>query len=531
MTKVDYKKHPFNTNKSAGIALPMFSMRSKDDWGIGDFASLRLWVDETAKLNNKILQILPIHELPPNETGPYSAISAFAIDPIYVAISEVDDFHKSEEAQKLAKDNAGFIKKLNQAPTVDYAPVKDLKLRILWLCFEHFYKEHLQKEENSRKNDFTDFKRLNDYWLTDYAVFKTMKGLTQWHSWTSWQDEGLRNHAPLSINKFIKDNAKVVEFHRYLQWVCELQWRKARGIANEKNVVLFGDLPFMVNQESADVWAHQDVFDINLEVGAPPDAFSADGQKWGLPAYNWKNLEKSNYGWWRNRMRRAAAIYTLIRLDHLVGFFRTWIIPRDGRKPQFDIEDANKQKERGTNFLKMVIEESGDSLAIAEDLGVIPPFVRTVLKDLSIQGYKIIRWERDDDGVYRNPDLYPRISLATTSTHDSDTLKEWWQNAPSKEITAHWEMVSGEKDAAPPYSDHVQEMVIKRVLWSNSATALFPIQDIIGTMDRVNTPGTVGPKNWVYRFNVNVEDIDKHPGIVKWLNFYKQAVKDSGRVW
>ena len=299
------------------------------------------------------------------------------------------------------------------------------------------------------------------------------------------------------------------------------QWKKARLKAASLGITILGDLPFMVNQESSDVWARQAEFDISKEVGAPPDAFSETGQKWGLPAYNWPEIEKNNFDWWRSKAKKAADFYDFFRIDHMVGFFRTWVIPHDtALKADFDIKDESAQRERGERFLKAVIS-AGPMLPVAEDLGVIPKFVYQSLSVLGVPGYKVMRWEKEKNGSYREPENYPRVSLATTSTHDNEPLADWWDTVDHVEKKLFWKMISGE-NSKPPAFHTARRQCLRKILKAASAIVIIPIQDIMGVKDRVNTPNTLGQHNWTWRFNTAAEDfLKKHAGLVS--EFKKMA--------
>ncbi|MBI4656139.1 MAG: 4-alpha-glucanotransferase, partial [Elusimicrobia bacterium] len=312
---------------------------------------------------------------------------------------------------------------------------------------------------------------------------------------------------------------------KYLQWIVHKQWQKAKESAQINGIKLFGDLPFMVNQESADVWSRQIEFDLTREIGAPPDAFSKTGQKWGLPAPDWAEMEKNNFEWWSMRIKKAACFYDIFRIDHMVGFFRTWIIPNDPRlAPDFDIKTAEYQKVRGKKFLQTAVSAS-PALPVAEDLGVIPPYVRETLRELNVPGYKVLRWEKES-GEYIDTEKYLPVSLATTSTHDNEPLAQWWKIISAGEKRLFWKMISGRQETPPPFSK-ARSRIIKKLLESSSCLAVLPIQDIFGLKDRINIPNTVGSHNWSYRFAAPVENfLTKHAETIE--NFRK-TVEEAGR--
>jgi len=495
---------------------PLFSMRSKKDWGIGDTASMTLWFDALKAMDLNLLQVLPINEMPPGVSCPYTALSAFALDPIYIAVEELPELKESRvlleeiNSRRFRAD----IKRLRLAKTVLYTEVRHLKFATLWKVYTHFHQNHILKD-SPLAAEFRAFCRANSGWLEDYAVFRRLKDTHDWASWTHWESP-LKARDAGALEEVRRHEENQIVFFKYLQWAIHRQWTAARGRASELGIKLLGDLPFMVNQESSDVWSRQAEFDINREIGAPPDAFSETGQRWGLPAYNWNVIEENKFDWWRSKVKKAAEFYDLFRIDHMVGFFRTWVIPRDvGHKPDFDIKDEHGQRERGRRFLQAV---SGASpmLPVAEDLGLIPPYVGEVLRDLGIPGYKVMRWEKTKDGAsYINPETYSPVSLATSSTHDNEPLADWWDTVDPVEKKLFWKLVSGE-DSRPPAYTKAREKALASLLGAGSRIIILPIQDIFGSKDRVNTPGTLGDHNWTYRFPTRAEDfLKKHAALAE----------------
>ncbi len=501
--------HPLLEKEHTGVLLPLFSMRSKKDWGIGDISSMGLWIDALAALNLDLIQLLPVNEMPPGVSCPYTALSAFAIDPIFIAINDIPELRDCPELKaEIASQNfQTTLRHLRGSKTVQYNDVKQLKFDVLWKLYRGFHENHILKNTHPA-DDFFAFGEKNASWLNDYALFRHLKDTHSWSSWTHWE-EPLKRHDPAALKEFEAANENQVMFFKYLQWTIDRQWRAAKEKAAAKGVLLLGDLPFMVNQESADVWARQNEFDIHKEIGAPPDAFSDTGQRWGLPAYRWDEAEKNNFEWWRLKVKKSEDFYDLFRIDHMVGFFRTWVIPHDtALQPNFDITDAHQQRERGRRFLEAV---SGASrmLPVAEDLGVIPPFVYEVLNGLGIPGYKVMRWEKKKDGInYTEPENYPRVALATSSTHDNEPMADWWSTVDYTEKKFFWAMVSGRTEK-PPIFSKVREAVIRKLLRAASSLVILPIQDIFGSRDRINLPGTIAASNWTYKFPTPVEIFSK----------------------
>jgi 4-alpha-glucanotransferase len=273
-------------------------------------------------------------------------------------------------------------------------------------------------------------------------------------------------------------------------------------------VRLKGDLPFAVSAHSADVWARADEFTLDVSVGAPPDAFNAEGQEWGLPVYRWDVMAARDFAWLRARAARAAALFDAFRLDHVVGFYRMYVIGPEGRA--FVPENEAEQLALGERLLHVVQDAARPTAVIGEDLGVVPDFVRASLERLRIPGYRVLRWENDGPR-FRDPRRYPRLSVATSGTHDTSSLRVWWEDElddagrralaavpgftalASKDVPAHETLLDGLYGAA-------------------SDLVVVPFADTYGGRERINVPATVGPENWAYRMPWTVGELGTAPG-------------------
>ncbi len=522
---IDLSKNPYLQKRSAGVSLPLSAMKGTEDWGCGDMSSLKEWIEYFSKYNIKVLQILPLWETAPREHCPYSALSAYAIDPIYISIKDVPEVQKYQAAQDILNDLKPEIENWRNNSAVQFDVIKPAKYRVLWAAYEYFEKEE-KKVRAGRWQEFLKFQKKNASWLLSYAIFRTAKDLYNWTSWKTWP-ENLKTREINAIKDFLVKNERQVMFFCYIQWIAQEQLENVITYAKEKNVSLFGDIPFGVNFDSADVWANQTKFLLDTEVGAPKDALAQGGQKWGLPAYNWPLIEEQDFNFWRSKINRACEIYDIFRLDHLVGFFRTWVFKQGDEVGAYDISDEATQKQRGEKFLEAVTETAKDKLPVGEDLGVIPDYMREYMKEIHMPGYRVIRWEKDNE-VFREPRNYPSASLATTSTHDTTTLKQWWEEMPNWQRANFWEMVSAKKtDGNVPYTQEVNVEILKRVLGSNSDLAIFPLQDVIGTTDQINVPGTVSPDNWTYRLPYTTKEFEeKYNGI---MTTFQALIKETNR--
>lgn len=509
-----------------GILIPLAAMKTAHDWGVGDFSSLTEWIDLVSVQGTKILQILPLQETAPGINCPYSALTAFATDPVYADVTAVPEVQKSREAQDYLVSLSDKISEWHGAKKAPFFPVKQAKLKTLWLGYQYFLTAE-KSVHSARYQAFEAYESAQAGWLKSYKVFRALKEFYNWQSWLEWP-ENLRNHEPTAVHAFEVQYQEYVDFFAYVQWILDQQLRLAKAHAQEKNVWLFGDIPFATNLDSAEVWAERENFRLGYETGAPADQFSKGGQRWGLPAYDWEYQHTHGLDLWRRKIRRATELYDIFRLDHLVGFFRTYIFAPQQEQGFFDVQGEENQLARGRAFLTMVQEQAGACLAVGEDLGVIPNYVRQLLVEMRIPGYKVLRWEREDNGYYREPRNYPVISLATTSTHDTETLRGWWETENRTERAHIWEMISAQKTLeGAPWCPDTQRAILKRVLDSASALTMFSWQDIIGSTDRVNTPGTVGENNWTYRSDCTpLEAVQKYADMLK---MYQQLLKETGR--
>lgn len=512
--------------RTSGILLPVSAMKTEADWGVGDFSSLCHWVQFLAGLGTKIVQILPLQETAPGQNCPYSALSAFAIDPVYIDVTQVLEVQLSKRTQQELNALQGDIVAWRLSRKAPFKMVKEAKLRVLWQAYQFFLEQDF-RQHTARAKAFEAYCSASKSWLRNYSIFRALKEFFHWQTWKDWP-QGLRDFDLQEVAKFEHQYREFVYFFTYVQWQADLQLRAAKICAQEAGVYLFGDIPFGTNLDSAEIWSERENFHLDQSVGAPPDQFSQKGQCWGLPAYNWTYLQEHHFDLWRRKIQRAVQLYDLFRLDHLVGFFRTYVFGPGEEQGHFDVTGEQAQIDRGYAFLKMVLESADGALPIGEDLGVIPNYVRRMLVDLKIPGYKVLCWEREDNGYYREPRNYPVVSLATTSTHDTETLHGWWDSQPQHERAHIWEMISAQKtDGNVPFNLEVERAVLHRVLTSASAITLFSWQDIIGTLDRINVPGTVGDENWTYRSVYTPQEAAQV--YAPQLQMYQQLLQETGR--
>ncbi|OIO35433.1 MAG: 4-alpha-glucanotransferase [Candidatus Omnitrophica bacterium CG1_02_44_16] len=406
--------------RRSGVAAPLFSVYSSKSIGIGELPDISLLVDWCKVTGMSLIQLLPLNDVGFN-FRPYDAQSSFAIDPMYLSLNELIGIDISLYNNELKKIKSAFptgVKRVNYG-------IKSAKLSLLWKIFEDRSLENV--------GAFTDFIKNNSFWLEDYAVFKVIKERHGEVSWEGW-GEGLKHRNNDTLCSFKEANKGRVLFFKWLQWQLFEQFKAAKKYASDRDVLLVGDLPFLVSRDSADVWSHQDYFKLLLFAGAPPDMLYSNGQRWGMPPYNWEEIAKNEYDYVVEKLKYAQNFYNMYRIDHVVGIFRVWTIPLSeplenaGLAGVFDPKEEALWEEHGRKLLSAMINNT-TMLACAEDLGVVPDCSNKVLSELGIPGIDVQRWKRDWGKTYdfSGPLTYRKNSIAVIATHDMSSLKAWWE--------------------------------------------------------------------------------------------------------
>lgn len=494
------------SDRTAGLILPLFSCASQSSWGIGEIADVEHISRWLYGAGMRALQVLPLNEMAAGQQSPYSAMSAMAIDPIFITLGAVDDFAALGGEDAMPASDREALDFARQSNKIEYAVVRRLKQTALRDAFRRFVDAEWSRDSD-RARALKMFVTAQAWWVEDYSLFRAIHAREQERPWTDWPEE-LQRRDPPAIAAARRELANEVLFYQYLQWIAAIQWQAVRQRTG--GVAVYGDLPFMVDTDSADVWARQHQFDLGVSIGAPPDAFSAEGQNWGTPLYRWDVIARESFHWLRERSRRCADLFDGYRIDHLVGFYRTYGRPRDGSPSFFTPENEADQLALGERILE-IFREPG-SAVIAEDLGTVPDFVRASLARLGVPGLKVFRWERHwhtEGQPFRNPVDYPEISVAVSGTHDTEPMMMWWENASEDEKRKVSAVVPGAAIGAP--CEVVRDALIEALYASRSQLVLMPIQDLFGWKDRINDPSVVGDTNWVYRLPWPTDRMDDAP--------------------
>jgi 4-alpha-glucanotransferase len=541
----------------AGVTVPLFSLRGPRSWGIGEIGDLPAFAQWARDFGVRLIQLLPLGEISSGETSPYAALTAFGIDPMYISLADVPDLGGDAQAavdrsrlQKAPGDSVyAILGRARESVNVDYAAVRKLKQHALRVAFGRFHEGEVLSA-SPRAAAFRAFCQHNEPWLADYSLFRALKDAHQSAAWWEWP-EPLSSRRPRALAEARVTHAREVVYHRYLQWMAHVQWYDARARLRAIGVEIMGDLPFMVGRDSADVWANQGEFRDDAVVGAPPDAFNDEGQDWGLPPYDWRVMRATDFAWLRRRCRYTGSLYDRFRIDHLVGFFRTYVRDNDKRVNErgrlapgyFDPGEEPAQLEHGVAVVGAMVEAAreGGAELIAEDLGVIPPFVRKALPQLGVPGYKVLIWEKDQAwnedekklrDTFRDPAAFPALSVSCFGTHDTAPVAAWWEGLDDTERAAVKALPGLREQAADlgaTFTPAVHKALVELLAGSGSDLVLLLIQDILGTKDRINTPATVGAHNWTYRLPATVEELRADPGVFKLTEMVRKGLEKGGR--
>jgi len=661
--------NPPTTWKGAGTALPVFSMRSLEDFGCGDFMDIIKMIDWCEITGQKILQLLPVNDTTMTgkwtDSYPYNGNSTFALHPMYVRLEEagkLKDEKRKEYYEKIRLE-------LNQLPTVDYERVNNYK---------NEYMRELYAQEGkttARKKDYKDFVSTNEYWLKPYAAFRYLRDKYNTPDMDKWEEYAVYDDK--SIDALCQANSDETGFHYFVQYHLDRQLRKARDYAHSKGVVLKGDIPIGISRTSVDAWINPRLFNLDCQAGAPPDDFSVLGQNWGFPTYNWEEMARDGFAWWKSRFGKMAEYFDAYRIDHILGFFRIWQIPMntihgllgifnpalpltaDEMREQYDFyintdlqthplimqwmlsdffgEYVEEAKERFLDridserfklkasvdtqakvaeyfstldkddkntklcnallgliddvlFIEDPIEKgkyhpritaqytyqyrclsdyekwcfdrlyndffyrrhnefwkgkamwklppligSTGMLTCAEDLGMIPDCVPTVMHDLQILSLEIQRMPKDPNVEFANTYCYPYYSVCTTSTHDMPGIRAWWEEDHSKS-QRYYNNVLGQTGEAPYFAEPwVCSRILDLQLHSPSMLCIIPLQDwlsVDGKLRRenpadeqINVPAN--PRHyWRYRMHLTIEELISQKTFNDQL---KQRIQTSGR--
>jgi 4-alpha-glucanotransferase len=480
--------------RTSGILLHPTSLPGAH--GIGDLgpAAFR-FVDFLAAAGQSLWQVLP---LGPTGYGdsPYQCFSAFAGNPLLVSLDLLRDRGLLEPSELTPE--SPFPEQ-----AVDYGAVIAYKRPPLARAATRFF----ERAPAEARQAFDRFCRDNAAWLDDFALFMAVKDVHGGAAWTEWEPP-IAAREPEAVDRWSREQAGAVRERKFEQFAFFEQWAALRARCRRSHVKLMGDVPIFVAHDSADVWAHRDLFQLGddgrptVVAGVPPDYFSATGQLWGNPLYRWDVLAGTGYRWWIDRLRAALRLVDLVRLDHFRGFEAHWEVP-GGADTAVGGRWVNGP---GAAFFQAVRRELGPLPIVAENLGVITPEVEALRHRFHFPGMAILQFAfgTDPQGSGFRPHNYTRDLVVYTGTHDNDTTVGWWRSTGEGDSTRAAADVRAEKDQAFRYLDaegrEIHWAFIRAALASVADTAIIPLQDVLGlgSEARMNLPGRPSG-NWRWR--------------------------------
>lgn len=464
--------------RNAGILLHISSLPGAG--GIGSLGkNAYAFADFLQKAGMRIWQVLPCGPVGYGES-PYQSMSTFAGNPMLV---DLEALVEDGLLPALPDEYAA----MTDNEHIDFERVRRVKSAALEEAFAHF----------------SDHKALNAFiaendWVPGYALFAAIKEHFGGISWLRWPDEGARMRSPETLARYGDTLRERVRYHAFVQMLFFSQWRALKEYANARGVSLFGDMPIYIAEDSADMWQNPEQFQLDGErrplrvAGVPPDYFSADGQLWGNPLYDWKRMRRDGYRWWIARMRGAQRMYDMVRVDHFIGFANYYAVRAGMTTARYGVWRVGPGRDL---FIRLQRALPGLSI-IAEDLGVVGPRVKKLLKFCGYPGMKVLQFGFDggEDNPH-HPRNIVRNCIAYTGTHDNDTARGWWE-------TSAWESAKGYARYVMGMNEHddISWKMIETVFSSQANTAIAPMQDFLcfGHDMRMNLPGTTGG-NWGWR--------------------------------
>lgn len=476
-----------DSRRVSGILLHITSLPSP--YGIGDLGSAAFsFADFLARTNQRLWQILPLGPVGLG-ASPYSSTSTFAGNPLLISPEPLVEYGLLTEED---------LTPLTELPSdyVDYERVTTRKMRVLRTAFERFESDRTTVSEA----DIEQFRSNQASWLDDYALFAALKDAHDGAPWMEWEAP-LARRDPDAVKRARTEYAAPIRKHIFWQYLFHRQWTALQSYCHARDIRLFGDLPIYVAHDSADVWAHQELFRLDRDgspsvvAGVPPDYFSPEGQRWGNPIYRWEKMQANGYQWWKDRMRRTFDRVDVVRLDHFRGFDAYWEIPAEADTAV----NGEWVDGPGAPFFEELKDELGTLPVVAEDLGVITDSVEALRNEFDFPGMAVLQFAFEDDPS--NPFLphnFSRNLVAYPGTHDNNTTMGWWTEDLSSTKARRFARSYLNLNNADA---EVHEQVLRVLMASVADRVVTPLQDVLGlgADARMNTPGEPNG-NWRWRF-------------------------------
>ncbi len=593
----------------AGTLVPVFSLRTRRSFGVGDFGDLRQMVDWVATSGQRLLQILPINDTTSSHTWgdsyPYSCISVFALHPQYVELGALPKLKKEADRKRFE----ALRLELNALSQIDYERVNNAKLEYLRLLFQQEGKKVLASA------DFKSFFEEAQAWLVPYAQYCSLRDTYGTGDFSQWPDHRQWDENDRKALSTIGTQLGDVAFWYFVQFILAQQLSGVHAFARTRGVILKGDIPIGVARHGCDVWQEPRYFNLNGQAGAPPDEFAEDGQNWGFPTYNWDEMLRDGCQWWERRFRNMARYFDAYRIDHVLGFFRIWEIPmpvksgllgqfspalalsrdeiygygishetlmntvcpisksadvstnvlflRDHKNPEVFHPRISAQKTEAYAALSDQEKHAFDvlyeqyfyhrnnqfwyeeamqklpklvratrMLCCAEDLGMVPACVQWVMDELGILSLELESMPKEAWVRFGHIERNPRRSVATISSHDTPTLRMWWDEDYERTQEYYNTILNLEGPAPHPLSGNLARHIIQRHLNCPSMVCVIALQDWLATdeqlrlkeagAERINIPAN--PHHyWRYRMHLNIEDLKNDKSFTEGI--YEMVVK------
>lgn len=475
-------------DRESGILLHPTSLPSK--YGIGELGNEAYsFIDFLVRSRQKLWQILPLGPVGYGES-PYQCFSAFAGNTLLISIE------KLVEQKLLSEEDVGILPDFDTR-FVEFERVKSFK-------FDLYRKAFLKFELTGVNADYCRFLQENNFWLEEFSLFMALKDHFGGIAWNLWKKEiAFRN--PDAVEYYKDKLAEEIKYHRFLQYMFFSQWLQLKAYANNRGIKIIGDLPLFISYDSSDAWSKRYLFELDASgnpakmAGVPPDYFSVTGQLWGNPHYKWDEMEKDNFKWWRDRLDILLRMVDIIRIDHFRGFESYWEIP-GGEKTA---EKGCWVKAPGRRLFQVLRDYNGDMPIIAEDLGFITKEVEELKNEFEFPGMKILQFTFGRGSEERFlPHNYEENAVVYTGTHDNDTTVGWYLKTKETKPEAINELNRYFNIPGEIGEKAMCWVLIVNALSSRANTAIIPLQDILclGSEARMNIPGTIGGKNWAWRF-------------------------------
>lgn len=493
--------------RSSGILFHPTSLPGK--YGIGTLGKeAYAFIDFLKKSRQKLWQIFP---LGPTGYGdsPYQSFSSFAGNPYLI------DFDLLIEAHLLSEEDLRDVFFGDNEEYIDYGAVYNQKYPLLRKAYENFK----SSDNHEMRENLEHFKRENASWLNDYSLYISLKNHFNGIPWNEWAHD-IKNREHGAMEHYRNELADDIEYHNFIQFLFFKQWGDVKRYANENGIKIIGDIPIFVAADSSDAWANPEIFLFDEErkpvkvAGVPPDYFSATGQLWGNPLYNWQKLKETNYSWWVERVRANLSTCDIIRIDHFRGFEAYWAVPYG------DDTAINGQWEPGPgiDLFNAIKSQLGELPIIAEDLGLMTQGVIDLREATGFPGMKILGFAFDsgEENDYL-PHTYTKNCVVYTGTHDNDTLIGWFQKAKEEDRQFARDYLNSRSD------DEIHWDAIRGAWSSVASMAISPVQDFLGlgSEARINTPG-VAAGNWQWRLRHGVLTDELAERIAKLTRVYSR---------